>query len=60
MRFACRTRIIARRSSGGAWRPPISTVPPARNPFSIGVRPKPRFLIDIGTFSVIEGDGIIA
>ena len=35
-------------------------VPDARMPISIVVRPKPRFLIDIGTRSVIEGFGSIA
>ena len=60
MRLAWVTSSIARRSSGSARKPPNSTVPPARRPSSMDVSPKPRFLIDIGIFSVRLGDGIIA
>ena len=56
-RFACSTRICARRSFGGASRPAISTVPATRRPSSIGVMPKPRLFCMIGRRSSIEGEG---
>ena len=53
------SKALARRSSGGASSPAISTVPATRSPCSMGVTPKERLLFESVVVSETLGVGSI-